>query len=273
MSSLISYPFPVLGNGDDIQHPAPTFKMIRRITGNVVELELCSAPLITGHQTIDSLVASGDAAWFLRVHCARTYFRKEFLLDPAAPRVAISTDDAEGTATCELFVVATKPLSRYRPDKMHSDYGTAVFDVRSGEILAHVDDFDVNIEPRFDPLQADPRSFVRFEKDESVAAGPFRLDMDTDVLTVFLSRRDWDFVAEMNSRLPSLAHVAIVLPALIVAIKEIDQFSTLRWASRLKALLDANGLSPANPLEAAQRLLDDPLYRGYFGVGRELEAE
>lgn len=273
MSANISYPFPVLGNGNDIDHEVPAFKLRRTITGEVVQLELLDAPLLTGHQTLDSLVASGEAGWFLRVHCARTYYRKEFQLDPVDPHVAISTHDVEGTATCDLFVVATKTLPSYQPDKMHSDYGSMNFEVRAGEILGLVDEFDINIEPRFDPLQADPRSFVRFEKDESVATGPFRLDLEADVLTVFLSRRDWDLVAELNSRLPSLAHAAVVLPALVVAIPAIEQHSALRWASRLKALLDAKGLGTANPLEAAQRLLDDPLFRSYFGVARELGTD
>ena len=273
MDSSFSFPFPVLGNGNDIGHQVPSIEMVRTINGPTVELRLETSPIATGHATLDHLVAEGKAGWFLRVHCARTYFRKEYAIAPADPAIRISTDDVEGKTTCELFLVALQDISKYQPADMHSDYGGASFHVRQAEVLAIIDTFETHIEPRFDPMEADPQSFIRFQVDASKPNGPFVVDLDGDLITVSLPREEWTLVNEMNGRIPDLAHAAIVLPVLMLAISQKGEYSTTRWAGRLHALMDARGINAQNPVAAAQQLLENPVQRGYFGVDRALGEE
>lgn len=231
MDSSFSFPFPVLGHANDIVgHELPPIEMLSTITGSTVELRLEPVPLTTGHATLDQLVADDKAAWFLRVHCARTYFRKESRLSPDNPAIRISTDDVEGKTACELFVIAMQDISGYWPANMHSDYSGTSFNVRQAEVLAIIDTFETHIEPRFDPMTADPTSFIRFQVDSSKRNGPFVVDLDGDLITVSLPREEWTLVNEMNGRIPDLAHAAIVLPVLMMAISQKGNHRSTRWA-------------------------------------------
>lgn len=264
MPARISFPFPVLGNNDDVAGELADLELSHQSAGTFVDILLSPTPLSTGNETIDALVSQGKAAWFLRMHCARTYYRRESILDPKDPRVRISTDEVEGSVEAQLFVLALAPLENYRPSGLHPDYGDASFAVAQGEVLTQSWIFDFNVEPRFDPMKADAKSLIQFLKDDERSDGPFEVECDSDTINVLIPTDDWNLVAEIRSEIPDLLHACIALPAVVHALKERTDGDTRRWAARLTALMQERNILNAatEPLIAAQQLLENPLKRG-----------
>ncbi len=268
MSAHTSFPHPVLGNGDDIAHDVPQLDLTVDIVSGAIQFTLAPSPLASGHATIDSLVASDDAAWFLRIHCAKTYYRNEIRIAPQQPLCTVSADDVEGRVSCELFIVAVKDIDQYVPVGMHADYGNASFLIKKGEILAHCADFAVHIEPRFDPMAADAKSFVEFKRDESQQYGAVWVDYDEDVMAVNIPYGHWDMVAEMNALTPDILHSAVIFPVLIKAIEKRSAFEHRLWAGRLDAVMRAHNIADGDQLAAAQRILDNPVTRALTNAQR-----
>jgi hypothetical protein len=264
MPARISFPFPVLGNNDDVAGELAEVELSHQPLGTVVEVFLSPSPLSTGNSTIDELIAQGKAAWFLRMHCARTYYRRESVLDPKNPRLRISTDEVEGAVTAQLFVIALSPIDNYRPSGLHPDYGDATFAVAQGEVLTQSWVFDLTIEPRFDPMKADAKSLIQFLKDDERSEGPFEVECDSDTINVMIPTDDWNLVAEIRGEVPDLLHSCIALPAVVHALGQRTEGDTRRWAARLTALIQERNITNATgePLIAAQRLLENPLKRG-----------
>ena len=261
MSTHTSFPHPVLGNGDDIALDVPQIDLTVDIASGQIQFTLTPSPLASGHATIDGLVASDDAAWFLRIHCAKTYYRTEHRIAPQQPSCNVSADDVEGRVSCELFIIAVKEISQYLPVGMHADYGSTSFQIKKGEILAHCADFAVHIEPRFDPMAADAKSFVEFKRDESQQYGAVWVDYDEDVMAINVPYGHWDMVAEMNMLTPDILHSAVIFPVLIKAIESRSAFEHRLWASRLDAVMRAHNIADSDQLAAAQQILDNPVTR------------
>jgi hypothetical protein len=264
MTTSVSYPIPVLGNGDDVDGVLPVFDLEMHTSGTTGELRLAPVPLVTGNPGLDQLVSEERAGWFLRLHCARSYYRREARLSPSSPLLRFSTDEVEGSIVADLFVVALTALPGYRPSGLHDDYGESSFEVAEGEVLAIMGRFEFSVEPRFDPMRADPRSFIQFEKAVGEPEGPFRIDTGGDVIVVYVPEREWELVNETMVEAPELLHIVLAYPALIAGISQLlqDAPDTRRWASRLAAMLRARQLSREDPYGAAQSLLANPLARG-----------
>ena len=263
MRGVRSYPFPVLGNGDDVGTVLPELTLGQLIVGPTVRLSVSPAPPATGNSVIDGLVSEERAAWFMRLHCARSYYRAEARLDLADPTVSISTDEVEGPVVAGLFVIATQRIVRYRPELPHEDYGDAEFSIEPGEVLAALGEFEFLIEPRFDPLRADPPSLIQFEKLNGEQTGPFRIDTTGDTILAYLPEVEWQLVHELKDDVPDLLHACLALPALTAALRDRHGDETRRWAGRLQALIHARGISEHQPPEElAQALLALPLTRG-----------
>lgn len=262
MKSQYSFPTPVLGNGDDFRTPSPELTLLQVQVGSEVRLSVAPKPLRTGNGTIDGLVQEQAAAWTLRVHCARSYFRIEEYLTHDGDGPALSVDQVEGDVLAGLFIVATRPIEGYRPEGLHEDYGDSVFEVSQGEVLASLGEFEFQIEPRFDPLRADPPSLIQFERSRGEETGPFRVELAGDNIIVYLPEAEWLLVHAVQEETPDLLHSCLALPALADALRDLSEQDSRRWAVRLKAMIHQRGISGLGGLDQAQELLKNPLTRG-----------
>ncbi len=156
---------------------------------------------------------------------------------------------------------------------MHPDYGEATFDVMPGEVLAVSWEFEFTVEPRFDPMKADVRSFIQFQRDDGQPEGPFRIDLGGDTIVVYIADKEWILINELKFDVPELLHACLALPALIEAIRQREEHDTRRWASRLTALMQQRGISDSDPVDAAQRLLQNPVLRGLAQVDHAVKPE
>lgn len=267
-ASGISYPHPVLGNGDDISIGEISPNVAYEIKDEAIHLSIDE--LISGHSEIDRMVENGEALWHLRIQCSRTYMRENFAVNDESFEIRLKGDDYEGMVDVEISLIARTDITDYRPEGIHDDYEDERFRLRAGEVIALGPTYRFLVDKVYDPLKAPVSSLVRITEGEH-KDGPFTLTLDDDLIIVRLSKSDWREYAGIRDRVPTIVHSAIVLPALAEAIRKINEHTDTLWGGRLKDLLDANSIDEATPLAAAQEILASPVTRTFNEVNTSLD--
>ncbi len=270
MATSVSYPHPVLGNGDDVTSGKIEPELTFRATEEIVEIDVRN--LTTGNATLDGMLADGRASWAIRVQCARTYLRREASTSGSERRITFEGHELWGRVEVEIMLYAAKAVAAYLPDGAHPDYGTATFDLEPGAVLGIGPTFAFEVDKQFDPLRAPVASIMRVSKGDH-ADGPFRLALEDEFVEIILSQEDWAHYAGVKERVPGVLHVSLVLPALAEALRRMTDFSGLTWADRLRAIVEAREVNVGQPLEAAQILLQEPLSRAFDELNAELDRE
>lgn len=272
LESGISYPHPVLGNGDDIANSVDDIRpnLECRIYDESVVLTIND--LETKHRDIDGLIRSGDAAWLIRFNCSRTYYREAFLTRAQSWNNKFDGPDFIGKVSIDISVVAVKEIEGYAPNGMHSDYGDARFSIAVGELIAIAPAYTFHAEKDFDALKAPVASLIRVEKG-SDDIGPFRCTYDDDLIIVSLSKADWYEYAAIRDRVPTTLHTSIVLPVLVGALTRLNDGEAvgLAWSDRLEEIVARMELDIEEPLMSAQIILSNPLERAFAEVNKELD--
>ncbi len=267
-ASNISYPHPVLGNGDDIAIGAISPSVAYGISDEAIHLSI--GQLTSGHSEIDQMVKDGDALWHVRVQCSRTYMRENFATNEGSIEVRLKGENYEGMVDVEVSVVAGKDIANYWPEGIHDDYGDQKFQLSTGEVIRLGPTFRFLVDKVYDPLKAPVSSLIRITEGEH-KDGPFTLTLDDDLIVVRLSKADWHEYAGIRDRVPTIVHSAIVLPALAEAIRKINEHIDTLWGGRLKDMLEANNIDEGAPLAAAQEILASPVTRTLNEVNATLD--
>ncbi|WP_010324923.1 hypothetical protein [Marinobacterium stanieri] len=265
----ISFPHPVLGNGDDISDGSISPEISFQISDESIRVDVTS--LQTGHPDFDRMIEAGEAVWHLRVQCPRTYMREDFFESGSNKTFHLEGVDFEGLVTIEVSLVTTTTLATYRPQGLHEDYGEEKFRLGRGEVVGIGPRYQFLIDKIYDPLKAPVSSIIRIEEGED-SEGPFTVALDTDLIMIHLSKSDYKEYAGITDRVPTVIHSALVLPVLADAIRQIEDYaeSTL-WAARLKYLLDIRDIDTEKPLQAAQEILFSPIARTFREVNMRLD--
>lgn len=267
--SNISYPHPVLGNGDDINNGEVSPEIEYKISDEAIHLKVEN--LKSGHPDIDQMLVDGTACWHVRTQCPRTYMRQSFLLNSEDQTITLKGDDYEGSVEIEISVVAQGCIKDYQPTGMHSDYGDAKFSLQPGELIAIGPRYPIHVDKIYDPLKAPVSSLVRITYG-SHASGPFEVILDDDLITIKLSKADWAEYDGIRDRAPSIVHSSIILPVLAEAIRAIGQNTHTLWGGRLKEMLAKQGIDQNYPLAAAQEVLASPISRTFNEVNLRLDS-
>lgn len=270
----MSYPHPVLGNGDDI---AGAFDVACDVAiGDVVSIE-CRFQL--ENATIQELVANGRARQLLRVSCRRTYLRQSFESSQPAMQVVLAADSLRGQVLIEPLVAAVEDLTDYRPEGLHGDYGTATFRVARGQILCVGPVSSFHVEKDFDPLRNPVSSIIKLEMGTE-DQGPVEVDYDSDQITVRLSRGDWRRYQATKRVVPSVLLALIAFPVLVEAVRKCaaggdeSDWREHMWYTRLTEAVAAQGLSDiTDPVQVTQALLQLPMARALVELDEGLHQE
>jgi hypothetical protein len=270
MAATISYPYPVLGNADDISEGTISPDVSFRVSDETVAVDVTR--LTTSNALLDSLIDAGSALWAIRVQCARTYYRKEFVTSGPTKILTFPGDDLQGRVDIEISLFAAKPLPAYAPPGVHSDYGTTAFGLERGEVLGIGPAFSFEVDKQFDPLRAPVSSIMRIRQGDH-AEGTYRLVLEDDFIEVLLSQHTWARYAGVRDRVPAVLHIGLVMPALVEGLRRLNDFSGRRWADRLRAIVETKGVDTSTPIEAAQILLQDPLGRAFDELNLYLDRD
>jgi len=270
-----SYPYPVVGNRDDV--PGAAFQAALEMTSDKQAVYL-DAQIKCSSKTINDLVKKGDASFVIHVECSNTLYRKAFEFDQQTHRVQISSDTLNDAVEVNVFTRAKKNLSGYRVDKAHSDYGNVAFTVEKGDILAVGDSHVFYVEAPFDALSP-IGSIMQITETQKDGDQPMQVQYGGQKILIELSKKDF----EDYKRLKTLEGVSaaltmgIVLPVLVDAIyilQKGEEDDDLRWVRSLKRRIDDVGMKlEDDPLETAQRILELPLKRTLASAAKLSEAD
>jgi hypothetical protein len=267
--SEVSFPHPVLGNGDDVGGIKLDSELTYHASAEAVELQVTG--LASGNRSLDDAIRTGRATWLVRVQCARTYFRRVWIERGPTATIRIAGPDLEGTVEVEARACTLESMP-WRPEGMHADYAERSFQLNPSEVLALGPTWRFHVDKQFDPLRAPVASWMRIVEGEH-EEGPFQVTFEDDFVTIRLSRKDWAQYPGVRDRAPSVLHASVVLPVLMQALRELKEDDGVKWKGRLKAVLDARGLDPESPLVTAQQLLDAPLARCLRELNVKLDGD
>jgi hypothetical protein len=101
---------------------------------------------------------------YIRVQCARTYYRREFATSGPNCVLTFSGEDLQGRVDVDISLFAAKNLPAYAPPGAHSDYGATAFALNRAEVLGIGPAFSFEVDKQFDPLRAPVSSIMRIRQ-------------------------------------------------------------------------------------------------------------
>ncbi len=265
-----SFPFPVLGNEDDIKG---LFKPVMRYTlePNAVVIE-CEFEL--SNSTIEQLIADKKAGYFVQVECGNTFYRRTFVTQEPKLKLEIEAGDLRDKVDVSFCVCATADIPDYSPDGIHPDLAGDPTAVETSDVLADGGTGSFMADKTFDPLKAPVSSFMKIKEAKEKSA-PMTIDYGGDQILIKLSKDDYKNYVYARKYAVSTLHSTLVLPALVDALYVINKDNTYEgspWFSRIKQICRERDIDISDPLTAAQRLLGKPVERGLKEV-RNLSSD
>ena len=259
----ISYPYPVLGNEDDVQGEfGVTFKHV--LSRDKIKLRTTSK---LKNKTLEKLIAEGKAAFTMEIECGSTFYRDNFRSFEKHAEFSIGSALVREHVGVAFFIRAVKPIPKYQIDGCHPDYKGFTFEVGPGDILAIGGYTSFVAEKDFDPMKPSVSSFMVIKKGNA-ESGPMEVDYsEDDKIVIKLSKADWETYVQVKSRktIAGILHSSIVLPVLADAIRIVSggsrELQNTHWFGRIEVILRQQGLSDAEPLTAAQKILKCPVER------------
>jgi hypothetical protein len=270
--SAKSYPHPVLGNEDDL---GGFFNVDFSYELGKEEIVLSSAFSLE-NSAIEDLIKKGKALFVAEIECGATFFRRSFSSAKPVERFAVPAKMLRERVTVGFYICADQNIQNYRPSDPHPDYEGIAFDIEAGDVIAMGGYSSFIAEKNFDPLRPPVSSFMSI-MEGSYHEGPVDVDYETDKITVILSKTDWmKYINVRNQKtVVGVIHASIVFPVLTDAIHQVQNgnsdYENSNWFGRLEAILTTKGLMDKEPLQAAQKILDNPATRSFNGISSLLE--
>jgi len=256
-----SYPFPVLGNEDDIKG---LFKPTMRYTlePNVVVIE---SEFELSNSTIEQLIAEKKAGYLMQVECGNTFYRRTFVSHEPKLKIEIEAGDLRDRVDVSFCVCAAADIKDYNPDGIHPDLAADSTTVEKGDVLADGGTGSFMADKTFDPLKAPVSSFMKI-KEASEKSAPMTIDYGGDQILIKLSKDDYKNYVYARKYAVATLHSSLVLPALTDALYVINKdegtYQGLPWFGRIQQICRERSIDINDPLTAAQQMLGKPVERG-----------
>lgn len=272
----ISYPYPVLGNEDDVDGK---FNVdFRHTLGNEKIVLKVKFDLI--NKTLQDLIGEKKATFTVETECNSTFYRTSLLTYQYEDGLEIDTAKCRDRVVVKFYIRACEQLPGYEISNCNPDYKGMTFDLDKGSILAVGGQSSFIAEKGFDPLRPVVSSFVAV-KEGPFEEGPIAVDWgDDDRILIKLSKKDWAKYQTLKGRLwiSPIIHSSIVFPVLAEAIRRAyaddEDIEITRWCGRLKTIIEQKSLSWDDPFISAQEILQNPLTRSLVNIeAQEFQEE
>ncbi|MEO7653552.1 MAG: hypothetical protein ABIZ80_24095 [Bryobacteraceae bacterium] len=232
----------------------------------------------TNNADLIQLVEQKKARYAVHIECLQTRYRNIFTSDKEKFSFEIAAGMLDGRVEVCSFILAAKPMDKYRNESFHPDYTKLTFRVRKGDTLAVGHDREFPADKKSDPLRKVPSIFSIVPSDDAEATA---MDVDTSgaKVVVTLSRKNYDAYNSLKSdqSLHPMLSAVVVVPALVAVIDEIrhaatdgglDDYAGRRWFMVVSRRLREIGIDPAN----AESFVDSSLKIAHELVGQPLSA-
>lgn len=261
-----SYPYPVVGNRDDV--PDSAFQASIEMTTDK-EYIYIDVNISCNNNTINEHIKHGDACFLMHVDCSNTFFRKTYKFTETVFRQEISVEYLNDLVEVNVFAIATKKISNYKVLGAHSDYGNLSFDVNLADILAVTQTTSFHIDERFDSMKRVGSIMQIIENPKSDSELPLEIDFNGEKITILMSKSDFRQykLLKINETLIAPLTVTIVFPVLLEALRVLNEYSGTddndcpKWAVVLRRKLRELRIEGNDEFINAQKLLEFPIKR------------
>lgn len=270
-----SFPYPVVGNADDVVDAA--FQAAISVFNDRVNYYI-SVNVQCSSSTISKMVKRGDAVYVLHVECGNTLYRSATEFTQDEREFMILGESLNSTVEVNVVAEAKRDIKKYKVDQAHADYGDSTYSVSTGDILAVSEGFTFDADINFDTLRS-MSSIMQIRERDDPADAAMEVVLNDEKITIYLSHLDYEnykFIRAHQVLSASLIPT-IVVPALVEALTVLKGDHTdvedTRWCRCLKRRIEHSGLSlEAHPLMLAQNLLELPIKRGFMSARALLES-
>lgn len=273
-----SYPYPVLGIGDDIL-PRPTFT-VEPITADP-ENYYVTVKIQMANQDIADLIEKGFAEYGCEVECSRTFYIEWFGFNTPEFTIALPRHGVAEKVTFDCRVSVVKDIADYVNSGAHVDYEGMSFNLLAGSVLASFGKFNYNAYIQYDKLHS-AGAFITIIEGHDPANTTYTLDYPKIEVKLppALFQEYKEKYNKRTSKWADVFHSSIAFNALVYALfsyKE-DTHKDLLWAKTLQYRINLEpSLSnyketmttkiPSDVMELAQALLGNPYKRMFKTIG------
>lgn len=262
-----SYPYPVVGNRDDV--PDVAFQASIEMTADKDYIYI-DATVNCSNSTINEHLKSGNVCYVLHVDCSNTFFRKAYKFSDNIFRQEVPVNFLNDLVEINIFVVASKKINNYQVNGAHPDYGDTVFDVNVADILAVAQTVSFHIDERFDSMKRVGSIMQIIENPKSDSDLPMAVDFNGSKITILLSKPDFREYKLLKSNEAVIAPLTatIVFPVLLEALRVlkseysgVDDSDSPKWVVILRRKINELDIEGDDEFTNAQKLLELPIKR------------
>ena len=274
------YPYPVLRPESDDYPRAEfqveiEFKKVEKSTESMIEVEF-----VLSDPDLQKCVARKDAHYVVVVRCPTTHLRYSKSTFDKQLIVEFASGKIFGYTEVSPFLVATRPIHRFRAQGWHEDYiGMPPVDLETGTVLA----VDTPKEYWVDNAQEARISSIFDAVPGGQVDGQWDCGLDSERIAITLSDNDYKRFCDARKQTRSEEEISYVmngiyLPALyhvlVMADADADAYRERRWFRSLEARLEdvqakLLGCNGGNRLRDAQKLLNSPFSRFPLSTTKE----
>ena len=280
----LSFPYPVLGIGDDIL-PKPTFKGEPQVESDTTNYTF-TVDFAMVNPTIKQVADSGSATYLCEVTCSSTLYRKSFRSQTTHFAIVIPKTHLGGRVDFQFTITVTKSIKAYTNPQFHEDYKGFSFDLEPGDLLGFLGEFSYDVDIKYDKLKS-VGTFMQITEGPTLKLARFNLGGDKiDIQLPSTLYQQYRHSIMGNMRLANIIHSSIVFNALVTAPLDIQNFGNTLWARTIKYRFDTEAtfedireqnaleeLETDDIIELAQRLLSDPYGRLFNTISTLLDDE
>jgi len=219
-----SFPYPVLGIGNDITPglPSDAIDIKEQETPSGVHDYAFKISLKFDNPTIQELVTAGKAEFTCEVDCAKTFYNYCFRSKIPEIYITIPRRSVYGRINFRTFITAITEIKNYNNPGKSDDFKGFVFNLEPGEILAAFPLIKIDTDLRSDILHV-AGTFMEIRKDENATETTYRIDspkigivLPTNLYNIYQSK-----IGEQNIQ---IVHASLVFNALVYALYNLDDF-------------------------------------------------
>lgn len=274
----ISYPYPVLGIGDDIlPRPSITVEPIKADSKNYY----VTVKVQMENNDISTLIKNGFAEYGCEVECSRTFFMQWFGFKTPEFSIILPRHSVAEKVSFDCRVSVIKDIKGYVNCCANKDYDGISFDLQAGSVLASFGKFNYNADIQYDKLHS-AGAFITIVEGNDPENTTYTLDHPKIEIKLppSLFKEYKEKYNKRTSKWADVFHSSIAFNALVYALFSYNEdiHKDLLWAKTLdyrislepslKVYKDTmKDKAPKDVMELAQALLGNPYKRMFKTIG------
>jgi hypothetical protein len=270
------YPYPVLGQDDDIL-PLPSCEASFSKDSNNYIFEF---NIQLENEDIMELINNDFADIFCEVDSPKSLFQETFKTKSTHINITIDKEMFKGGVDLTLGVSLKKSLTKYINSGFNEDYKGLEIDLEPGDMLAFLGQFHYDADIKYNKLQA-ISSMMEIKEDKEKNETWY--DIEDQKILIYLPTdmfQEYKNSISLDACYSNMIFSSIVYNALVFALFNYDPDSDLLWTRTLRfrlehetELQDFDPVSNPNCIpQLAQKLLRNP-YKRMFESMRYLKGE